>query len=207
MKDNRVTTLHFSPFAAPQMYSEALYLAERDQHFPPLFFPNSISRTNFCLLLPLGAEQKEQVLGLFVVTPPSPPHPLQSPPIGLLYYLADVCRWQKIISQIKKPRTNLAAAPETGWPEPCPGSSRAKVSDREEGRRACAEERVTPMKPPALHPLVKSTHTSPITPLRGSGGWKGAGGGGGSEKPGCLSVHPPAPTHPSTPPTPHLHFC
>lgn len=117
MKDNRVTTLHFSPFAAHQMYSEALYFAERD----PLFF-NSISRTNFLLLLPLRAKQKEQVFGLFVMFPPF----ASSPPIRLLYYLADVYQGREIISKTKKPVTYYPAALKTACHAqvyPCEGAA------------------------------------------------------------------------------------
>lgn len=117
MKDNRVTTLHFSPFAAHQMYSEALYFAERD----PLFF-NSISRTNFLLLLPLRAKQKEQVFGLFVMFPPF----ASSPPIRLLYYLADVYQGREIISKTQKPVTYYPAALKTACHAqvyPCEGAA------------------------------------------------------------------------------------
>lgn len=43
VKDNRVTTLYFSPFAVHQMYSEALYFAERDLRPPPFNFKNQFS--------------------------------------------------------------------------------------------------------------------------------------------------------------------
>lgn len=55
MKDSHVTTLHFSTFAARQMYSGIILCQGR-----PAFF-NSILRSNFLLLLLLRAKQKEQV--------------------------------------------------------------------------------------------------------------------------------------------------
>lgn len=132
MRDNRVTTLHFSPFAAPQMISEALYLAERDQPFSPLF--NSISRTNFCLLLSLRAWQKEQVLRLFVM--PLRPHPPISSYLVIVRLGRCLLMAKKKNLQIKKPCTNLTAAPETGWP----GRARVKLGKGvrlEEGRWMC----------------------------------------------------------------------
>lgn len=149
MKDNRVTTLHFSPFAAHQMYSEALYFAERD----PLFF-NSISRTNFLLLLPLRAKQKEQVFGLFVMFPPF----ASSPPIRLLYYLADVYQGREIISKTKKTCDLLSSCPKNSLS--CSGISLRRRSNNPQ----CRSEK---KKPPSLHSLIKSTHRSPITPVRG----------------------------------------
>lgn len=123
MKDNRVTTLHFSPFAAHQMYSEALYFAERD----PLFF-NSISRTNFLLLLPLRAKQKEQVFGLFVMFPPF----ASSPPIRLLYYLADVYQGREIISKTKKTCDLLSSCPKNSLS--CSGISLRRRSNNPQCR-------------------------------------------------------------------------
>lgn len=65
MKDNRVTTLHFSPFAAHQMYSEALYLAQRD----PLFFFQFNFKNQFSPIIAFKSEAEGASLWLVCHVP------------------------------------------------------------------------------------------------------------------------------------------
>lgn len=73
MKDNRVTTLHFSPFAAPQMYSEALYLAERDQLFPLFFFQFNFEN-QFSPIIAFKSQAEGASPWLVCHVPPPPHH-------------------------------------------------------------------------------------------------------------------------------------
>lgn len=95
-----------------------------------------------------------------------PPFP-SSPPIRLLYYLADVYQWQEIISK-PKPCDPSSSCPDTACHARvnlCEGAA-----ERERAHTYTHSHRLlyTPLeKPPALQSLIKSTHRSPITPVQG----------------------------------------
>lgn len=150
--------------------------------FPPFFQFNFKNQ-----FLPIIAF-KSQAIGAspWAVCHDPPSSTLQSPPIRLLYYLADVYQRQKIISKLKA-LNKSCSCPRNRLARPCPGQAgpRCRIGG---GKGGVHEARATPRN--HLH----FTHSSnPLTRLLLH--HCGEGGGCISEKPGCLSVHPPPPFH------------
>ena len=145
------------------MYSEALYFAERETRFFQFNFKNQFSP-----IIAFKSEAEGASLWLVCHVAPFP----SSPPIRLLFYLADVHHWAGNYLQNQNPVTRHPAAPKT--------ACRARVNPHEGAvewvrththTHTHTHPHTNPTrclkKPPALHSLIKSTHRSPITPVRG----------------------------------------